>query len=83
MTPTLVNTCARPVELHLPAGTVVLPPYGELACSADDLAVGQVVALRRSSVLDVREQQDEPPEPPPSEPVKRRSRSTRRLPPRP
>jgi hypothetical protein len=54
MSTQLVNTCTRPVELHLATGVVVIPPLSTFDCTADDLAVGQVQALCRSGVLAVR-----------------------------
>ncbi len=54
MTSALVNTCTRPVELHLAAGVVVVPPLSTIDCTAEDLALGQVQALFRSGVLALR-----------------------------
>lgn len=54
MTSALANTCTRPVELHLAAGVVVVPPLSTIDCTAEDLALGQVQALVRSGVLALR-----------------------------
>jgi hypothetical protein len=66
MTSALVNTCTRPVELHLTSGVVVVPALSTIDCTADDLALAQVQALFRSGVLALRPA----PEPqPPAEPA--------------
>lgn len=76
MTHRLVNTCTRPVELHLTVGTVVVPAMGTVECSASDLAQGQVVALVGRGVLASHEAGPPPPDPP--KPPPRRPRRSRR-----
>jgi hypothetical protein len=53
VSPTLANTRTQPVELHLAAGVVVVPPMGRVDCDEDDLALGQVQELARRGVLAV------------------------------
>ncbi|MEU6225712.1 hypothetical protein [Streptomyces sp. NPDC047042] len=53
-TTTLVNTCDRPVELHLGDAVVVLSPLARVGCAAEDLVRGQVRELCRRGVLAVR-----------------------------
>jgi len=84
MSTRLINTCTRPVELHLSGGVVVLPAMSAVDCAAEDLALGQVRALCGRGVLvahpEATESQDAGSEavgsddPPPA----RRSSSTRR-----
>jgi len=44
----LRNVAGRPVEIHGPAGVLVLPPFGELAVDEID---AQCLALERRGVL--------------------------------
>jgi hypothetical protein len=53
MNTTLVNTCDRPVELHLADAVVVVEPRSRVECGAQDLALGQVRELCRRGVLAV------------------------------
>ena len=53
-TMTLVNTCDRPVELHLGPAVVVVLPLAHVGCTAQDLVIGQVRELCRRGVLAVR-----------------------------
>jgi len=54
MSTVLANTSTRPVELHLTAGVVVIPPMGTIECTAEDLELGQVRVLSRRGVLVIR-----------------------------
>jgi hypothetical protein len=60
MTVKVVNTCTRPVALHLASGVVVVPALAEATCEAADLELGHVAELCRRGVLVVR------PGPPPA-----------------
>lgn len=55
----LANTTTRPVELHLPAGVVVVPALGDTPCTEEDLGTGQVKALCGNGVLVVRQEEHE------------------------
>lgn len=51
----LLNTAARPVEVHLSSGVEVIPAFGEAACADEDVRLGHVEALCRSGVLTLRD----------------------------
>jgi hypothetical protein len=72
----VLNVAGRPLELHLTAGVVVLPPADAVVCDAPDVDVPQVQALRRSGALVIRTVEPEPPAPPPKPP--RRKPAARR-----
>ena len=51
MSALLVNTCTRPVELHLGSGVVVIPAMSQIDCSPEDLELAQVRVLTQRGVL--------------------------------
>jgi hypothetical protein len=80
MTARLVNTCTRPVELHLTDGVVVVPAMSQIDCPPADLDLVQVTVLCRHGVLVAYPPESEPsPEPPASPaPARRRPSSPRK-----
>lgn len=84
----LTNVSPGPVELHLPAGVVVLGPRARIDCAETDLALGQIQALCRHGVLqstaDSEEDTVDTPDTPPARarraPAKR-GRSAQKSPP--
>jgi hypothetical protein len=61
MSASLVNTCSRPVELHLTNGVVVVPAMSRIDCAPEDLDLAQVRALSRSGVLVAHPERPPPP----------------------
>ena len=47
----LINTQARPLELHLSTGVVVVAARGEVTCDALEAQAGQVKSLLQSGVM--------------------------------
>jgi hypothetical protein len=72
----LVNTTSRPVELHLPSGSIVIEAHGEASCDEADLELGHVRALCESRVLVARPVEDEP-KPAPARKPRKTSTATR------
>ena len=75
MTTILTNVSPGPVELHLPAGVVVLGPRDRIDCAEPDLALGQVQALCRQGVLQSTVDEDDPSE---TQPAKARRAPAKR-----
>ena len=70
----LTNNQNQPVELHLPAGVIVLGPREEVEVREDDLATPQIEVLRQNRLITTRAAAETPPATPPEAKSRKKSK---------
>jgi hypothetical protein len=78
----LMNVAGRPLELHLSAEVLVLPPGADAVRDQADVELPQIQALRGSGALVIRAAEAPPPQGPADAAPKRSRRARRKSPPK-